>query len=165
LGGRLVHRRDPETGKIVEVDCFTRDGWRLSDCKRGVFKRLKRRQMIGAQAAPPTASRAGASPQSEASSISAEGLCQWPLPMKPPRSVGGLPVSVPVVPVDGSVVSSVRYSLPEEPELPPDTRRHSSRESSIILPSSMAVSPHARFKMMLGMAHGKSIGAHLAATG
>ncbi len=52
-GGRIVHRRDEATGKIVEVDCFTREGWRLSDCRMGVFKRLKRRQLIGSQNGAP----------------------------------------------------------------------------------------------------------------
>jgi hypothetical protein len=52
-GGRIVHRRDPETGKIVEVDCFTRDGWRLGDCKPGVFKRLKRRRLIASNGGAP----------------------------------------------------------------------------------------------------------------
>ncbi len=59
-GGRIVHRRDAETGKIVEVDCFTREGWRLSDCRMGVFKRLKRRRLIGSQSgAPYRITRAG----------------------------------------------------------------------------------------------------------
>jgi hypothetical protein len=52
-GGRIVHRRDPETGKIVEVDCFNREGWRLDDCKIGVFQRLKRRQLIASQGSAP----------------------------------------------------------------------------------------------------------------
>ena len=52
-GGRIVHRRDPESGKIVEVDCFTRDGWRLGDCKLGVFARLRRRQLIGSHGGGP----------------------------------------------------------------------------------------------------------------
>lgn len=55
-----MHRRDPETGKIVEVDCFTRDGWVLSDCKPGVFKRLKRRRLIASHnGAPYRISREG----------------------------------------------------------------------------------------------------------
>jgi len=59
-GGRIVHRRDPETGKIVAVDCFTRDGWRLADCRLGVFARLKRRQLIASQnGAPYRISRRG----------------------------------------------------------------------------------------------------------
>ena len=52
-GGRIVHRRDPETGKIVEVDCFNRDGWRLDDCKLGVFARLKRRGLIASESGNP----------------------------------------------------------------------------------------------------------------
>jgi uncharacterized protein YjhX (UPF0386 family) len=52
-GGRIDHRRDPDTGKIVEVDCITRDGWRLDDCKLHVFAKLKRRQLIGSQSGEP----------------------------------------------------------------------------------------------------------------
>ncbi len=52
-GGRIVHRRHPNTGKIVEVDCFNRDGWRLDDCKLGVFRRLKRRQLIASHGGAP----------------------------------------------------------------------------------------------------------------
>ena len=59
-GGRIVHRRDPDTGKIVEVDCFNRDGWRLDDCRIGVFRRLKRRRLIAsAGGAPYRISRLG----------------------------------------------------------------------------------------------------------
>ncbi len=52
-GGRIVHRRDPATGKITQVDCFTREGWRLADCRLGVFQRLKRRQLIGSEGGAP----------------------------------------------------------------------------------------------------------------
>ncbi|MFA5964125.1 MAG: YjhX family toxin [Sphingomonas sp.] len=45
-GGRIVHRRDAATGRIVAVDCFTRDGFVLSDCTLGLFRRLKRRKLI-----------------------------------------------------------------------------------------------------------------------
>lgn len=45
-GGRIVHRRDAATGKIVEIDCFNRDGWRLDDCSPGVFRKLRRRRLI-----------------------------------------------------------------------------------------------------------------------
>ncbi len=59
-GGHIVHRRDAATGKIVEVDCFTREGWRLSDCRMGVFQRLKRRQLIASRdGAPYRISRMG----------------------------------------------------------------------------------------------------------
>ena len=59
-GGRIVHRRCEETGRIVEVDCFTRDGWRLADCRMGVFRRLKRRRLIAsADGAPYRVTRLG----------------------------------------------------------------------------------------------------------
>jgi uncharacterized protein YjhX (UPF0386 family) len=45
-GGAILHTRDPETGRIVEVDCVTRDGYRLVDCTLGVFARLRRRRLI-----------------------------------------------------------------------------------------------------------------------
>lgn len=53
-GGRIVHRRCPDTGKIVEVDCFNRDGWRLGDCRLPVFKRLKRRRLIASHGGAPS---------------------------------------------------------------------------------------------------------------
>jgi uncharacterized protein YjhX (UPF0386 family) len=52
-GGRIVHRRDEQTGKITQVDCFTREGWRLDDCRMGVFQRLRRRQLIASQGGAP----------------------------------------------------------------------------------------------------------------
>jgi uncharacterized protein len=53
LGGRIVHRRDEHTGKIAAVDCFTREGFVLSDCSLGVFNRLKRRRLIASQGGQP----------------------------------------------------------------------------------------------------------------
>jgi uncharacterized protein len=53
LGGRIVHRRHPDTGKIVAVDCFTREGFVLADCSIGVFNRLKRRRLIASQGGQP----------------------------------------------------------------------------------------------------------------
>ena len=52
-GGRIVHRRCADTGKIVAVDCFNRDGWRLGDCSPGVFRRLKRRRLIASYGGQP----------------------------------------------------------------------------------------------------------------
>ena len=52
-GGRIVHRRDEETGRIDEVDCFTREGWRLSDCTLGIFGALKRKRLIASNAGAP----------------------------------------------------------------------------------------------------------------
>jgi uncharacterized protein len=53
LGGRIVHRRDKQTGKIVAIDCFTREGFVLADCSLGVFNRLKRRRLIASQDGQP----------------------------------------------------------------------------------------------------------------
>ena len=43
-GGRIQHiwRED----RIVEVDCYSRDGYRLADCTLDLFKKLKRRGLI-----------------------------------------------------------------------------------------------------------------------
>jgi hypothetical protein len=37
----------------VEVDCFNREGWRLSDCRMGIFQRLRRRQLIASAGGGP----------------------------------------------------------------------------------------------------------------
>jgi uncharacterized protein len=46
-GGHVRHRKD-DRGDIVEVDCITRDGYRLDDCTLPIFRRLKRRRLIAA---------------------------------------------------------------------------------------------------------------------
>jgi uncharacterized protein YjhX (UPF0386 family) len=51
-GGAVVHRKDAR-GDIVEVDCITRDGYRLHDCTLGVFRRLKRRRLIASSEGRP----------------------------------------------------------------------------------------------------------------
>ncbi|TIX51056.1 YjhX family toxin [Alteraurantiacibacter aquimixticola] len=35
-----------DTGKITEVDCFNRDGFRLADCTMPVFQKLRRKRLI-----------------------------------------------------------------------------------------------------------------------
>jgi len=43
-GGRIQHIwRD---NRIMEVDCWNRDGYRLADCTLDLFKKLKRRGLI-----------------------------------------------------------------------------------------------------------------------
>ena len=51
-GGRIAHRRDT-LGRIRAVDCFTRDGFVLTDCTLGLFRRLKRRGLIASQSGQP----------------------------------------------------------------------------------------------------------------
>jgi uncharacterized protein len=45
-GGSIIHRFD-EKGRIAEVDCINRDGWRLADCTLAVFRKLKAKRLIG----------------------------------------------------------------------------------------------------------------------
>lgn len=51
-GGRILIERD-EAGDIAQAQCFTREGWVLSDCTLAVFKKLKRRRLIMSQAGGP----------------------------------------------------------------------------------------------------------------
>lgn len=44
-GARIEPVRD-DHGRLVDVDCLTREGWRLSDCSLSVFKALKKRRLI-----------------------------------------------------------------------------------------------------------------------
>lgn len=45
-GGYIRHDRDPATGRIINVCCFTRDGYVLSDCSLPAFQKLRRRGLI-----------------------------------------------------------------------------------------------------------------------
>jgi hypothetical protein len=44
-GGQITLERD-DRGTLIEVECLTREGWRLADCTLDVFKALKRRRLI-----------------------------------------------------------------------------------------------------------------------
>ena len=58
-GGHIRHYRDGG-GRIVDVVCFTRDGFGLSDCTLAVFKHLKGRRLIESRdGGPYRISRAG----------------------------------------------------------------------------------------------------------
>jgi uncharacterized protein YjhX (UPF0386 family) len=50
-GGCIRHIR--ENGRIVEVDCFSRDGYRLADCTLALFNKLKRRGLIASAGGGP----------------------------------------------------------------------------------------------------------------
>jgi uncharacterized protein len=43
-GGLIQHTR--QDNRIVAVDCFSREGYRLADCTLGLFHRLKQRGLI-----------------------------------------------------------------------------------------------------------------------
>lgn len=50
-GGRIQQLwRD---GRIAEVDCFNRDGYRLADCTLDLFRKLKRRGLIESRGGMP----------------------------------------------------------------------------------------------------------------
>lgn len=44
-GGRIEYRRDAR-GRVIAVDCLTRDGWRLDDCTLGTFAKLRKRRLV-----------------------------------------------------------------------------------------------------------------------
>jgi len=52
-GGMIRVIRDDDDKKIVDVDCISRDGWRLSECRLEVFRRLKRRRLIASRGGAP----------------------------------------------------------------------------------------------------------------
>jgi uncharacterized protein len=51
-GGRIEYRRDAQ-GRVVAVDCLTRDGWRLDDGTLGVFARLRKRRLVASNDGQP----------------------------------------------------------------------------------------------------------------
>jgi uncharacterized protein YjhX (UPF0386 family) len=51
-GGCITFEKD-ERGKITEIMCVTRDGWVLSDCTLGIFRKLRRRGLIASQSSGP----------------------------------------------------------------------------------------------------------------
>ena len=44
-GGRIVHSRN-ERGHIASVDCYSRDGFLLTDCSLPVFQKLRSKRLI-----------------------------------------------------------------------------------------------------------------------
>jgi uncharacterized protein YjhX (UPF0386 family) len=51
-GGRIDQFKNG-FGDIVEIDCVTRDGWKLADCTLGVFRKLRKRRFIRSQEGGP----------------------------------------------------------------------------------------------------------------
>lgn len=51
-GGLIRYARDPR-GKVCQVDCYNRDGFRLADCSLPVFERLRRRRLIRSRSGQP----------------------------------------------------------------------------------------------------------------
>jgi hypothetical protein len=51
-GGKIHVIRDPR-GTIIDAECWTRDGWRLSDCDLAVFRSLRRKGLIASRGGQP----------------------------------------------------------------------------------------------------------------
>ena len=47
-GGAILIERD-ERGILIDAECVTREGWRLSDCDLAVFKSLKQKRLIASR--------------------------------------------------------------------------------------------------------------------
>ena len=51
-GGGILLIRDPD-GSLVRADCFTRDGFRLTDCTLSVWRKLKKKGLIASHGGGP----------------------------------------------------------------------------------------------------------------
>ena len=51
-GGAIAVEKD-DRGKIIAVNCISREGWSLSDCTLSVFQRMKRRGLIASAGGGP----------------------------------------------------------------------------------------------------------------
>ncbi|WP_332715285.1 YjhX family toxin [Pelagibacterium mangrovi] len=44
--GGYIHPIKDTRGKIADIECYTRDGWLLTQCDMALFKKLRRRKTI-----------------------------------------------------------------------------------------------------------------------
>jgi uncharacterized protein YjhX (UPF0386 family) len=51
-GGAVLVEKDAR-GKIVAVNCVTREGWTLEDCTLAVFQRLRKRGLVASTGGAP----------------------------------------------------------------------------------------------------------------
>ena len=51
-GGCIRHER-AGNGRIHDVHCFTREGYRLADCTLEVFQKLRRKRLVESKASAP----------------------------------------------------------------------------------------------------------------
>jgi uncharacterized protein YjhX (UPF0386 family) len=51
-GGLIRHHKD-ETGRIVTIECLTREGWLLSLCTLDLFQSLRRRGLVASTGGGP----------------------------------------------------------------------------------------------------------------
>lgn len=51
-GGAIIVDKD-QRGKIVAVNCVTREGWSLADCTVKIFSKLKKRGLVSSSNSAP----------------------------------------------------------------------------------------------------------------
>jgi len=51
-GGQIRHYKDDD-GRLVEIECLTREGWLMSACTLDMFKSLRRRRLIASAGGGP----------------------------------------------------------------------------------------------------------------
>ena len=51
--GGIIAARKNTNGRIIDVECFNRDGWRLTQCNLLLLKKLKRKRAIASVGGQP----------------------------------------------------------------------------------------------------------------
>lgn len=51
-GGKIIAIKN-DKGTIIDVECFNRDGWLMSQCNFSLFKKLKSKDAIASSAGQP----------------------------------------------------------------------------------------------------------------
>ncbi|WP_323014969.1 YjhX family toxin [Devosia sp.] len=52
LGGRILLLRDDDA-RIIDIECYTREGWVMRDCSLDMFKRLRARKLVASSGGGP----------------------------------------------------------------------------------------------------------------